>query len=127
MHAHANGLRLLASDAYRVTNTPEGFLIEPASGNEQRRDPLVISIRLLVTQPEIASDRQHQLDSGRSLRYSVTHDEEGGSGGVDYTLIALEHIDGRWIQYRQRKQSEHGEPEFELWDIAGGLSYAGSP
>ena len=126
-HAHPNGLHLLVPEsAYRVIRTAEGFVAEPALGNENRRDPLVVSIRLRAEPPDSASVRKRHLAAGRTLRYSVTQDEDGGSGGVDYTLLAFEQVGTYWIHYRQRKQSEYGEPNFELWEIADGVRYAPS-
>jgi hypothetical protein len=79
-----------------------------------------VFIQLLETPPESMGWRVNYLGSGRIAWYSVTHEEEGGSGGVDYTLIAFEHVGKRWIRYRQVRQGE-SEPAFELWEIAHGL------
>src|SRR5687767_13634537 len=79
MHQHVNGLQLRVSETlYRVSTTPEGFLIEPASGNDDRRDPLVISIRLLAGEPQVETNRSRMVDSRRSVRYSLVRDDEGG-------------------------------------------------
>jgi len=121
-YAHANGLRLSASTAYSVAGTPEGFFIGDVS-NKVRRSPIEVSIRLLTARPEVAAYQEYGIGFTRRIRYLVTHETEGGSGGVDYTLVAVEDIGaGRWILYRQIKQSE-GQPRFELWEMAGGLSF----
>lgn len=126
LHIHANGLRLAASDAYQVRMTPAGFAIEPAPpGNTDLRIPIHVSVQLLTTQPKSTGYRVNDLGSGRTVWYSITNEGGGGSAGADYTLLAFEHSGDRWIQYRQEKQGE-GEPVFELWAIARGLSYAPS-
>ncbi len=122
---HANGLRLSLPIEYAATLTTDGFLVEPADGNGQRRDPIQVSVRLLPDAPSgLENTRQWQ---GRQFRFTVTADSEGGSGGVDHNLVAAEQVGGQWIVYRQRRQSERGEPEFELWRIAEGVSLAEPP
>jgi hypothetical protein len=124
LHTHPNGLQLRVNESvYRIARTEDGFVVEPASGNEHRRDPLTISIRLRPEPPDTAAVRTRRLAAGRIVRYSVSHDEEGGSGGVDYRLAAFERAGTSWIHYWQRKQSEYGEPSFELWKVAEGVRY----
>jgi hypothetical protein len=121
-YEHANGLRLVLSADYRATTTANGFLIEPASGND-RRYPLQISIALADKSPEIATDRLTRLSPGRRIRYAVTKLGGGGSGGDEYELVGVEYTKGRWIRYYQPAQSESVEPSFQVWDIAKGVSY----
>jgi hypothetical protein len=96
-----------------------GFRVETV---HDTRSPIEVSIQLLETPPKATGYRFSYLGSGRILWYSVTHETEGGSGGVDYTMVAFEHVGNRWIRYRQVRQGE-GEPVFELWEIAQGLLY----
>jgi hypothetical protein len=124
LHAHPNGLQLRVPESvYRITRTADGFVVEPASGNENRRDPLTISIGLRAESPDRATARERRLAAGRILHYSVSQDEDGGSGGVAYMLVAFERAGTSWIHYRQRKQSEYGEPDFELWKVVDSVRY----
>jgi hypothetical protein len=125
MNVHTNGLQLPASETYRVKTTPVGFVLEPASpSNQDRRDPFTVSVQLLTAQPDVTGHRVRSLDSGRALSYAATHDEEGGSSGVNWTVVAFERVGDRWIQYREDKLSER-EPS-ELWEIAQGVRYVPS-
>jgi hypothetical protein len=122
MHVHANGLQLSVSEAYRVSTTPKGFVLTPASpSNNDRRDPLTVSIQLLATPPQITGYRERRLSSERVLSYTASHEEEGGSSGVNWTMVAFEHVGDHWIQYQENKLAER-EPD-ELWGIAGGSRY----
>ncbi|MET0533985.1 MAG: Tsi3 family protein [Steroidobacter sp.] len=121
-HVHANGLRLIVSEDFKVTTTPSGFWVETV---HVTRSPIEVSIALLTTRPKSVGYRFRYLGSGRILWYSVTHEQEGGSGGVDYTVVAFEHVGEHWIAYRQVRQSE-AQPVFELWQIASGLRYVPS-
>jgi hypothetical protein len=123
IYEHPNGLRLALSAEYRVTIIPDGFLIEPASGNDNRRYALQISINLLDRSPDIATDRLTRLGSRRRIRYAVTNLGGGGSGGDEYELVAIEYTSGRWIRYFQRAQSEWFEPSFEVWNIARNVRF----
>jgi hypothetical protein len=124
VHVHANGLQLSLRENYRVTTTPVGFVIEPPN-NEHLRQPLTVSVRLLKTAPEATGHRLHYLGSWRIAWYTATHDEEGGSSGVDWTVLAFEHVGDHWIEYGERKLSEW-EPN-ELWEIARALRYVPAP
>jgi hypothetical protein len=120
LHVHANGLQLSVPETYQVGTTLVGFVIEP-TGNNHRRNPITISIQLLATPPETKGHRVRYLGSQRVLWYTATRDEEGGSSGVEWTVVAFEQVGNHWIQYRENKLSE-SEPE-ELWGIAMGLRY----
>jgi hypothetical protein len=120
-YEHANGLRLVLATSYRATIIANGFLIEPTSGQD-RRYPLTISVNLLANSPDVITDRQARLGS-RRMRYAVTMINEGGSGGAEYELVAIEYTQGRWIQYVQRAQEEGMEPVFQAWEIAKGVSF----
>ena len=123
MHVHANGLQLSVSETlYRVGTTPVGFVLIPASpSNNHRRDPFTVSIQLLATSPKATGHQVRYLSSVRALWYTATHDEEGGSSGWEWTVVAFEHVGNHWIQYQESKLSER-QPD-ELWEIAQGLRY----
>jgi len=95
-------------------------VIEPVR-NSDRRSPLTISIQLLVTPPNVTGHQVRHVGSLRALWYTATHDEEGGSSGVEWTVVAFEQVGNNWIQYRETKLSE-SEPE-ELWEVARDLRY----
>jgi hypothetical protein len=121
VHVHANGLQLAVSaKAYQVTTTPTGFSLEPPN-NDQLRTPFSVSIQLLESPPKATGHRVHYVDAGRMLRYTVTHEEEGGSAGVLYTVAAFEHVGNHWIQYSQTRQAE--EMPGEVFQIARGVRY----
>jgi hypothetical protein len=120
-HVHVNGLQLSVSGTdFHVTTTPTGFLLEPPN-NDQLRTPFSVSIQLLATEPKTVGRRVRYVGKGRILWYTVTREKEGGSGGVDYTVIAFEHVGNRWIQYSQTKQAE--STPLEVFEIARGLRY----
>jgi len=122
-HVHANGLQLSVYETYQVKTTPVGFVIEPV-GNRLLRQPIIVHIQLLASRPKAIGYRFWYLGSGRILWYSVTHEETGGSGGAEHTLIAFEHVGNHWIRYDQVRQAE--EELFELWEIARGVRYVPS-
>jgi len=124
VHVHANGVQLMVSaKIYQVTTTPTGFSLEPLN-NDQLRTPFSVSIQLLASPPKAMGHRVHYVDSGRMLRYTVTHEKEGGSAGVLYTVVAFEHVGTHWIRYSQTRQAE--EMPGEVFQIARGVRYAPS-
>lgn len=116
-----HGLQLSVSETYLVDTTPTGFVLAPASPrNENRRDPMHISIRLLARRPEATGYRVHYLSPWRLLWYTVI-EEEGGSSGSQWSLVAFERVGDHWLEYQENKLSEL-EPD-ELWEIAQGVRY----
>lgn len=118
VYAHANGLQLSVSEIYEVKTTPVGFVIQ-LPHSDKRRNPFTVSVQLLPTPPNVRGYRLRYLGPERLLQYKVTHEDEGGSSGVNWTVVAYEHVGNRWIEYFEDKLSED-EP-VELWKIAEGL------
>ncbi len=123
MHSHPNGLRIAAGPEWRAAYTEQGLRFEPADGNAGRRQALEVTAQLADAPPAPALTRQQSIN-GRSLSFRVDVSEDAGSAGNEYVLVAAEPYAGRTLIWRQAKQSERGEPAFELWELAAGLAPA---
>jgi hypothetical protein len=113
--AHPNGLELSRPAGFEATQTADGFVLEEGG---QLRSPRRVEVRLVRTPLAIPEpDRRRLLARGAIARYSI-REMEGGSGGAEYELRALEAIGDGWIVLVAREQSELGEPDFgEAWRL----------
>jgi hypothetical protein len=122
-HQHPNGLVVSAAAQWRASTLADGLRFEPAEGNAGRREALVVTVMVsdAAPSPEL---RQTERIGDRSLAYRVDRSADAGSAGPEYQLTAVEPWAGRFLWWRQSKQSERGEPAFELWELARGLAPA---
>ncbi len=121
-HHHASGLVVSAGPQWRATALADGLRFEPAEGNAGRREALVVTVQVSDVAPAAPALPKRERIGLRELAYRVERTAGGGSGGDQYVLTAVEAWGQRYLLWRQTKQSERGEPEFELWALARGLS-----
>lgn len=120
---HKNGLTVRLPEKFAAAEIGEGFRIEPADGsNKNVRYPVEATVTLEADPPAGEFPRE-KTDGGRSVKYRVEK-QDGGSGGEEYSLTAIETVAGGYIVYRQREQSKTVEPNFDLTrTIIAGTSY----
>ncbi len=120
-HRHSNGLVVSAGPQWRASVLADGLRFEPAAGNTGRREALVVTVRVSDVPPQTLTLPKRERIGQRELAYGVERAAGGGSGGDEYVLTAVEPWGQRYLLWHQAKQSESGEPEFELWALARGL------
>ena len=111
---HRNGLRIVASVSYTITETADGFELRPATARREV-DETVIEVH--DRPPAATGDIQTKRTEAGKVAYTVQA-LNGGSGGTEYALTAWRPMGERWIVLTAVQQREWGKPGFvEVWNM----------
>ena len=122
---HPNGLVVGVPEKFVARQTETGYTIQPeGDANSKARYPVEISVSLVKAQnvPQESSLKTRRVGQ-REIHYRVEKGA-GGSGGEQYFFTAYEAVPNGYILYSQAKQSESGEPDFDLcWSVIKATRY----
>ena len=111
---HRNGLRIVASVDYTITETTDGFQLRPVTARREV-DETVIEVH--DAPPTASGDIQTKRTEAGKVAYTVQA-LNGGSGGTEYALTAWRPMGERWIVMTAVQQREWGKPGFvEVWNM----------
>lgn len=112
---HRNGLELALPVDMVVTETADGFVVDP--GALRSLGPISVSLLVAGADDDESWDGTRAIGD-RAVSYRVDHLGEVGSGGGEYAITAREPTATGDVVYTQWAQSELGEPDFQLfWRI----------
>ena len=107
--AHVNGLVAAPPEGWEVQATTSGFMFAEAGG---LRSPGAIRLDLVSEPPDRAGLRRRGWGIWGSERIDYrVREEDGGSGGTEYELIAVRALSGGHLVLTATDQSEM-EPRF---------------
>lgn len=120
-YVHKNNLSITLPPEFSAAETNDGFAVEPVGeSNKTVRYPVEAAVALHKgeTAPEGSRTRRKSIGN-RRINYRVEKSEvDSGSGGAEYEFSAYETVDGGYIFYVEREQSEDFEPKFDcVWQI----------
>jgi hypothetical protein len=119
---HPNGLRMTVPHGVAVTQTANGFVVGENPPGVQRGGGLNAVVEVVTSVSWLEGKRTREAAPGKIFAYEFTRIPGEGSGGDEYILNACIKQKERAICFKQSKLSEYGEPQFEAWTLAGGLS-----
>jgi len=126
---HPNGLVVGVPEKFVARQTEIGYTIEPeGNANSKARYPIEIQVWLVKGQnvaqvPSLKTRRVGEKDVFYKVEKST-----GGSGGEQYFFTAYEPVPNGYILYSQGKQSDSGEPDFDLcWSVIRATRYEAVP
>lgn len=112
---HRNGLVLVLPADLVVTETADGFVVDP--GAFRPLGPISVALHRAGADGDDGWTARHAIGD-RAVSYRVDYLGEGGSGGAEYEITARESSALGDVVYTQQAQSELGEPDFALfWQI----------
>ena len=111
---HPTGLRAPLPTAFTQVSNDAGFVFVEAG---DLRSPLTLEIELRDAPPTFASAKERWLSRGDVAVYRVS-ELAGGSGGVEYELVATKPAGARWIVVTAFQQAQGAAPRFETaWGV----------
>lgn len=103
---HGSGLTLLPqSAAVVVRETPAGFRADPENARRVR-SPWSAELRLEATDPVAQAGSKPRRVGAHQTHYTLSIDEEAGSGGPLHTLTASAACESRYIVLQASQQVE---------------------
>ncbi|HEY8207791.1 MAG TPA: Tsi3 family protein [Myxococcaceae bacterium] len=117
------GYALQLAPSYAAQVRGNGWTVAPASGGNNRREPVEISVDV-ITAPAPEAGRLENVGARRLRRTEET--SAGGSSGEAVTVTYLEDLGPVHIRYQQVRYVDGSAPRFELDELIrrGGLLVA---
>ncbi|RKI35454.1 hypothetical protein D7Y27_31730 [Corallococcus sp. AB004] len=124
IHPPVAGHELWLASHYKAETREHGWLVTPASGARETRDPIQIAVDI-VAGPAPDAGSTERVGARRLRRLVET--SEGGSSGEAVTLTYVEALGpAASVRYRQMRFADGLAPSFELDELIRrqGLSVA---
>ncbi|NOJ95486.1 hypothetical protein HMI51_21430 [Corallococcus coralloides] len=114
IHPSVAGHELWLASPYKATTREHGWLVIPASGAHETREPIQIAVDIVAG--PTPDDGVTERVGARRLRRSV-ETSEGGSSGEAVTLTYVEALGASYVRYRQVRFADGLAPHFELDEL----------